>query len=53
MDKEIYKNIIESYLYPFVRNKFEETHFIHQDNDPKHTSKLCVDFFKEAELNWV
>ena len=33
--------------------KFDFDCILHQDNDGKHTSKLCKEALKEANINWV
>ena len=53
LNKELYKVIIEEYLFPYTVDNFDDNHFIHQDNDPKHSSKLCKTCFEDLNLNWV
>lgn len=51
MDAELYCNILESTLVPFVREKLPDHRFV-QDNDPKHTSRRAQAFFEEKNINW-
>ncbi len=37
-----YKEILLNYLYPFILDKFQGRAYVHQDNDQKHRSKLCM-----------
>jgi transposase len=40
-------------LYPFVTNTFDGQSLLHQDNDPKHSSKLCIDALEDARITWA
>lgn len=53
MDKNLYKEIIEYYFYPFVAEKYNYTAYLHQDNDPKHTSALCMTSLIDSGINWI
>jgi hypothetical protein len=53
MDSEFYREIINSHLFPFVGKKFNYAAKLHQDNDSKHKSKICVDALKGCNINWV
>ena len=33
--------------------KFDFDCILHQDNDGKHTSKLCKEALKQANINWL
>ena len=48
-----YDHIIEKYLAPFVNSKFNNTCYLIQDNDPKHTSKVCNDALERNNIVWV
>ena len=53
MDKELYSEIIKEYLFPMVGSLYAYKAKIHQDNDPKHTSKHCQQTFEDLNLTWV
>ncbi len=36
------QEILLRYLWPFTHQKFQGRCYIHQDNDPKHRSRLCM-----------
>jgi transposase len=52
LDSTLYSSIINEHLYPFVTNSFNGQCVLHQDNDPKHSSKLCINAFKDAKITW-
>ena len=37
-----YQEIILRHLWPFTLQKFQGRCYVHQDNDPKHSSRLCM-----------
>ena len=51
MDADLYSNILETTLLPFIRGKLPDHRFM-QDNDPKHTSRRAKAFFEEKNINW-
>ena len=51
MDADLYCNILETTLLPFIREKLPVHRFM-QDNDPKHTSRRAKAFFEENNINW-
>ena len=51
MDADLFCNILESTLVPFIREKLPDHRFM-QDNDPKHTSRRAQAFFEEHNINW-
>ena len=53
MDSNLYKEIIEDIFVPFAAEKYDFNCNIHQDNDPKHSSRLCSDALKFHNINWV
>jgi len=52
MDAELFVEIIETALLPFIADKFPEHHRFMQDNDPKHTSGRAKKFFEENNVTW-
>ena len=51
MDADLYCNILETNLLPFIREKLPVHQFM-QDNDPKHTSGQAKAAFEENNINW-
>ena len=49
----MYTEIINKVMTPFVRKTFNENVQLHQDNDPKHNSKLCQEFYSRNQINWI
>ena len=56
MDKDMFKQILIHHVRPTLWSLFPEGNFIfQQDNDPKHKSKICVDYVTRAGwevLDW-
>lgn len=52
MDANLYTNILQQGLVPFIRNTYPDSHRLMQDNDPKHTSKAAKNFFEQENINW-
>ena len=52
MDVEVYVNILNGALLPFISAKFPDSHGFMQDNDPKHTSRLAKAYLEEQGINW-
>jgi hypothetical protein len=53
MDSEMYAEIIRSVIFPFSIEKYGSQMSLHQDNDPKHSSRLCVKTMDAYKINWV
>lgn len=53
MDAKLYREILFDYLFPFIAEKYDFNIKLHQDNDPKHTSKLCRAFLSDNDILWV
>ena len=51
MDADLYCNILDTTLMPFIRETLPDHRFM-QDNDPKHTSRRAKSFFEEKNINW-
>ena len=49
----MYKDIIEKYVFPSAEEKFNGNMKLHQDNDSKHISKICVKSLQDLNINWV
>ena len=41
MDADTYNQIMHEFLFPFIADKYDFNIVLHQDNDPKHTSRKC------------
>lgn len=52
MDAQLYVEILDKTLHPFIRNKMPTAHRLRQDNDPKHTSRHAAQFFANNGVNW-
>ena len=52
MKKELYTNILDATLLPFIRDAWPDGHKFMQDNDPKHTSKHAQKWIRENNINW-
>jgi hypothetical protein len=53
MDASIYKEIIERVIFPFGEKVYDSLMYLHQDNDPKHSSKLCMGTMEAYRIKWV
>jgi len=52
MDANLYTDILNQFLVPFVQTVYPHGHKFMQDNDPKHTSRHSKRFFEEKGINW-
>ena len=52
MDAQLYVQILEQTLLPFLHDVYPHGHRFMQDNDPKHSSKRAVEFFNTNNVNW-
>ena len=53
MTSELYQEIVLDGFFPFMAAAFNFDCTLHQDNDPKHKSKLLRDLFIENDVDWV
>ena len=51
MDADLFCNVLETMLVPFIRHKLPDHRFM-QDNDPKHTSRQAQVFFEQESIYW-
>ena len=52
MDKELYVEILDRTLLPFIHSVFPNGHRFMADNDPKHTSRFAQDYLKANNVYW-
>ena len=52
MDANMYIQILQNYLLPFINKEYPSFHQFMQDNDPKHTSLRARQFFEQNNINW-
>ena len=52
MNAELYVQILDQTLLPFLRELYPGGHRFMADNDPKHTSNLAKAFLESANVNW-
>lgn len=55
MDAELYSEILCNNLIPDIATVFNRISdvIIHQDNDPKHSSRICKRVLKDNGIFWV
>ena len=52
MNKELYIDILDQMLVPFVCSVYPDGHRMMADNDPKHTSRAATSFLEENSIHW-
>ena len=52
MNAQLYTQILERTLLPFLRDVFPSGHRFMQDNDPKQTSRASKKFFEDNGVHW-
>ena len=52
MKEELYIQILDQTLLPFIRDVYPESHRFMADNDPKHTSGAAQEFLDEMDVFW-
>ena len=52
MDADMYVEIMQKTLKPFIEEVYPDGHTLMQDNDPKHTSRKAAQYFRENGVNW-
>ena len=52
MKKELYVDILEKTLLPFIHTTYPDGHRLMQDNDPKHASNYAKTWMDENNVNW-
>ena len=52
IDANLYIQILEQTLVPFLEQVYPNGYRFMQDNDPKHTSRTAQQFFREKNINW-
>ena len=50
MVADLFCNVLQTTLVPFIRNKLPDHQFM--QDDPKHTSRRAQAFFEEESINW-
>ena len=53
MDSIMYDDIIRECMHPFIGKKYKYACKLHQDNDAKHSIKLCSKTIKQLNIKWV
>jgi hypothetical protein len=53
MDRFLYREIPKQRLLPFIAKKFNYKAILHQDNDSKHSSRICINALKDMNIPWV
>ena len=53
MNSDIYQDIIDYYLLPFIASNHPFDCKLHQDNDTKHNSLKCRRALERLGIKWV
>ena len=54
MDGNMYSEILATFLAPYMASHFNiKGGILHQDNDPKHTSSVCVKTLSDIGIKWI
>ena len=48
-----YLEILSDNLIPFCYEKFGENGILVQDNDSKHTARVCISVLRNSKVFWV
>ena len=52
MDGDMYIDILDKTLVPFINEAYPNRHRFVQDYDPKHKCKKAIDFIEDKNINW-
>ena len=52
MDADMYVDILDKTLLPFLAEVYPDGHRFVHDNDPKHKSNVTTKFIKSKHINW-
>lgn len=52
MDADLYIEVLDRFLVPFIQKVYPHGHRFQQDNDPEHTSRCAQAFFHDHGINW-
>ena len=52
MNAELFIDILDKTLLPFIDSVYPEGHKFMQDNDPKHSSNMTKQWLEDKSVNW-
>ena len=52
MDAHLFVDMLNTTLVPFIAEKFPNSHWLMQDNDPKHASLVAKSFYDDKGITW-